>query len=41
MNRSAHDRTADILDAIDRCIAYRPYIDDAKHELASMAYERC
>ncbi len=39
MSRSAKERFADILSAIDRCLEYRPYLDDASAQIASMAYD--
>lgn len=39
MSRSAQDRFADILAAIDRCIDYRPHLDDGVPRVASMAYD--
>lgn len=39
MSRSAVDRFSDILAAIDRCLEYRPYLDDPKPHISSMAYD--
>lgn len=39
MNRSAQERFADILTAIDRCLDYRIYLDNSESRVASMAYD--
>ncbi|MDQ6753903.1 MAG: DUF86 domain-containing protein [Actinomycetota bacterium] len=39
MSRSAQERFADILAAIDRCVDYRPHLDDPERRVASMAYD--
>lgn len=39
MTRSARERFADILAAIDRCLDYRPHLDDPEPRVASMAYD--
>lgn len=39
MSRSVDERFSDILAAIDRCIEYRAYLDDARSPIALMAYE--
>jgi len=39
VSRSVDERFSDILAAIDRCIEYRAYLDDARSPIALMAYE--
>lgn len=39
MSRSAQERFADIVVAIDRCLDYRPYLGDPEPRIASMAYD--
>jgi len=39
VSRSVQERFADILAAIERCLDYRPYLDDADSHIASMAYD--
>lgn len=39
MSRSAQERFADILAAIDRCLSYQSHLDAADQEVASMAYD--
>ena len=39
MTRSRQERFADILAAVDRCLEYRPYLDDSEPRVASMAYD--
>jgi uncharacterized protein with HEPN domain len=39
VKRSAHERLADILAAINRTLAYRPRLDDPDPSIAAMAYD--
>ncbi len=39
MSRSTEQRFADILAAIDRCLDYRPHLDDPEPRIASMALD--
>lgn len=39
MSRSAPERLADILAAVDRTLSYRPRLDDSDPVVAAMAYD--
>jgi uncharacterized protein with HEPN domain len=39
MTRSANERVADILDAIDKCARFRTHLADAAPDVAEMAFD--